>query len=277
MKQDFRKVIEKGKHIIKIITNTAYEAYFTGETVRNILLNNDLDSAEISTSASLDYLEQVFVDFETARVKSNVLAIYHDEIVFIIRPFQAEYRKNNKEKAILRNGDDLFSDLKTRVFTIDALAMTVDGKITDIFDGYRDVNRKKIKFVGNGKLKLLDNPLNSLEAIKLASELGFKVDYDSFSAIKRNRPLKGIALEEMLPYIDRILSGEHFKTAIFYLVSSKMHKDIPILGEEFFSLNKKLQKIDRDLIIAKAVLGVSDSSPDNNFPKQSGFKASTSL
>lgn len=252
MKQDFRKVIEKAKHIIKIITNTAYEAYFTGETVRNILLNNDLDGAEISTSASLDYLEQVFADFETVRV-NNILAIHHDELVFIIRPFQAEYRKNNKEKAILRLGDDLFSDLKTRTFTIDALAMTSDGKITDIFDGYRDVNRKKIKFVGNGKLRLLDNPLNSLEAIKLVSELGFKLDYDSFNAIKRNRPLKGISLEKMIPYIDGILSGEHFKTAIFYLVNSKMHKDIPILGEEFFALNKKFQKIDRDIIISKAL------------------------
>ena len=215
MKQDFKKVIEKSKHVIKIIINRGYDAYFTGETVRNILLSRNIDTVEISTNAPIEYLEQTFSDFETVRVNESILALHFEEIVFLMKPFQTEYRKNNKEKAVLRESDDILSDVKTRVFTIDALAMSFDGKITDIFDGYRDVNRKKIKFTNSPKLRLLDNPLNSLKAIKLVSELGFNIDYKTFKAIKKSKALKNLSLEEMLPTIDQILEGEYLKNALF--------------------------------------------------------------
>ena len=99
-------------------------------------------------------------------------------------------------------------------------------KITDIFDGYRDVNRKKIKFTNSPKLRLLDNPLNSLKAIKLVSELGFNIDYKTFKAIKKSKALKNLSLEEMLPTIDQILEGEYLKNALFYLANTKLYKDI---------------------------------------------------
>lgn len=251
MKQDYKKVIEKSKHVIKIIINRGYDAYFTGETVRNILLSRNIDTVEISTNAPIEYLEQTFSDFETARVNESILALHFEEIVFLMKPFQAEYRRNNKEKAVLRESDDILSDVKTRVFTIDALAMSFDGKITDIFDGYRDVNRKKIKFTNSPKLRLLDNPLNSLKAIKLVSELGFNIDYKTFKAIKKSKALKNLSLEEMLPTINQILEGEYLKNALFYLVNTKLYKDIPLFGEEFYALSKKFQKIDKDMIIAK--------------------------
>ncbi len=39
------------------------------------------------------------------------------------------------------------------------MAINLNGKITDICDGYRDINRKKIRIFGNVKGKLIDNPL----------------------------------------------------------------------------------------------------------------------
>lgn len=254
MKQDFKKIIEKGKHIIKIISSNGYEAYFTGETVRNILLDLDMEDVEISTNASLDKIKNIFSDFEKAQINDNLLAIHYEENVFFIRRFQYEYRKSSKEKAIFRDSDDLIADLKTKVFSIDAMAINLNGKITDIGDGYRDINRKKLRIFGNRKGKLLDNPLISLEAIALVSELGFSLDYKTFIALKRYHPLKGISLESMLPYIDRIIYGKYFKQALFYLIKTKLYKYILIFKEEFKALSKRFQKIDHDMIIAKALV-----------------------
>lgn len=254
MKQDFKKIIEKGKHIIKIISSNGYEAYFTGETVRNILLDLDMEDVEISTSASLDKIENIFSDFEKAQINDNLLAIHYEENVFFIRRFQCEYRKNSKEKAVFRDSDDLIADLKTKVFSIDAMAININGKITDIGDGYRDINRKKIRIFGNRKGKNLDNPLIALEAIALVSELDFSLEYKTFVLLKKSKLLKEVSLEEMLPLINRIISGRYLKHAIFYLVKTKLYKYIPIFGAEFKSLNTKFQKIDHDMIIARALV-----------------------
>lgn len=254
MKQDFKKIIEKGKHIIKIISSNGYEAYFTGETVRNILLDLDMEDAEISTNASLESIKNIFSDFEQVQINKNLLAIHYEENAFLIRRFQCEYRKSNKEKAVFRDCDDLISDLKSRVFSIEALAININGKITDVCDGYLDINRKKLRIFGNRKGKLLDNPLIALEAIALVSELDFSLDYKSFIALRRCRLLKNISFEDMLPYIDRIISGKYLKQAVFYLVKTKLYKYIPIFGLEFKALNKKFQKIDHDMIIAKALV-----------------------
>lgn len=254
MKQDFKKIIEKGKHIIKIISSNGYEAYFTGETVRKILLDLDMEDVEISTSASLDTIKNIFSDFEKAQINDNLLAIHYEENVFFIRKFQCEYRKSSKEKAIFRDSDDLIADLKTRVFSIDAMAINLNGKITDIGDGYRDINRKKIRIFGNRKGKILDNPLIILETIALVSELGFSLDYKTFITLRRCRLLKNISLEVMLPYVDRIISGKYFKQAVFYLVKTKLYKYVSIFKEEFKTLSKRFQKIDHDMIIAKTLV-----------------------
>jgi len=134
MKQEFKKIIEQGKHIIKIISSNGYEAYFTGETVRNILLDLDVIDVEISTNAPLENVERILSDFESARADDNILAIRGDDVVFMIRRFQSEYRKKKNEKAIFSDGDDIISDLKTRIFSIDSMAINLNGKITDICD-----------------------------------------------------------------------------------------------------------------------------------------------
>lgn len=255
MKQEFKKIIEQGKHIIKIISSNGYEAYFTGETVRNILFETEFIDVEISTSAPLDTVERIFSDFEKARTDSNLLAIRGEEnVVFLIRRFQSEYRRKKNEKSTLHDCDDIISDLKTRIFSIDSMAINLNGKITDICDGYRDINRRKIRIFGNAKGKLIDNPLVALEAIALVSELDFSLDYRSFISIRRCRQFKNLSLEEMLPYIERIISGNHFRQAVFYLNKTKLYKHIPIFGLEFKALGKKFQKIDHDMIIAKALV-----------------------
>lgn len=254
MKQDFKKIIEKGKHIIKIISSNGYEAYFTGETVRNILLDLDMEDVEISTSAPLKVIENIFSDFEKMQINNNLLAIYYEENTFFIRRFQCEYRKSQKDVAVLRDCDDIISDLKTRVFSINAMAININGKITDVSDGYRDINRKKIKIIGNRKLKLINSPLVALEAMALISELNFSLDYKSFLAIKNCKLIKNVKLEEMLPYIDRIISGKYFKHALFYLKKTKIYKYIPIFGFEFKALSKKFLKVNHDMIIALALV-----------------------
>lgn len=279
MKQEFKKIIEQGKHIIKIISSNGYEAYFTGETVRNILLDLDVIDVEISTNAPLENVERILSDFESARADDNILAIRGDDVVFMIRRFQSEYRKKKNEKAIFSDGDDIISDLKTRIFSIDSMAINLNGKITDICDGYRDINRKKIRIFGNVKGKLIDNPLIALEAIALVSELDFSLDYRSFISIKRCRQFRNISLEEMLPYIDRIISGKHFKQAVFYLNKTKLSKYIPIIGIEFKALGKKFQKIDHDMIIAKALVrnGEIDDDVLNMCKKPQDIKAAIDL
>src|SRR5215217_1978755 len=73
----------------------------------------------------------------------------------------------------LRNGIE--SDLATRDFTINAIALPLDGgEPVDPFDGRADLERRVLRGVAPSIFD--DDPLRLLRAVRLEDELGFRLD-----------------------------------------------------------------------------------------------------
>jgi hypothetical protein len=70
---------------------------------------------------------------------------------------------------------NLSDDLATKNFTINAIAMSYGGKLTDADEGCEDIKNRKIRTVGSPKQKFNNYPIEILNALVLASELKFKI------------------------------------------------------------------------------------------------------
>ncbi|MFH1483359.1 MAG: metal-dependent phosphohydrolase, partial [Chloroflexota bacterium] len=69
---------------------------------------------------------------------------------------------------------EISHDLGGRDFTVDAMALTLDGQVVDPFGGREDLEARLIRALGEGAFEA--DPARLLRAVRLAGELGFEID-----------------------------------------------------------------------------------------------------
>jgi tRNA nucleotidyltransferase/poly(A) polymerase len=96
--------------------------------------------------------------------------------------------------ALLR-AQQLRDDLQLRDFTINAMALEVGGtryardhsRVIDPFDGRSDLGRGLLRAVTEGAFR--DDPLRMLRAVRLAGDLGFRIEPRTLALIRRDAAL----------------------------------------------------------------------------------------
>ncbi len=83
-------------------------------------------------------------------------------------------------------------DLERRDFTFNAMALRLDSEtsgsqnLIDPYQGLRDLKNKLIKAVGDPKIRFREDYSRMLRALRLACELGFRIEERTFEVIKEN-------------------------------------------------------------------------------------------
>ncbi len=78
---------------------------------------------------------------------------------------------------------DLNSELLRRDFTVNALAIHPDGRVTDPAGGQRDLKRRSLRMISEQNLR--DDPLRLLRAVRLSATLGFSLETATRAAVQR--------------------------------------------------------------------------------------------
>jgi tRNA nucleotidyltransferase/poly(A) polymerase len=105
----------------------------------------------------------------------------------------------------------LLDDLALRDFTVNAIAIDIataapEPRLFDPFDGRADLTRGLLRTVNEGAFR--DDPLRMLRALRLAVELGFRIEDATFSLIQRDAALmRGVSAERVRDELMRILTA----------------------------------------------------------------------
>jgi putative nucleotidyltransferase with HDIG domain len=183
------------------------EAFVIGGFVRDIFLdriNKDIDVVALGRGIDLAEAVQkklgdeahlsVFKNFGTAQIK------YRDMEVEFVGARKESYRKESR-KPIVEDGS-LEDDQNRRDFTMNALAIGLNknnfGKLSDPFNGVKDLENKLIRTPLDPDITYSDDPLRMMRAIRFASQLGFVIEEHSFEAIKKNKERISIVSKERI-------------------------------------------------------------------------------
>lgn len=105
---------ESEKRAIKIvekISENGSEVYFAGGVVRDYILNREPNDIDISTSASLEELEEIFGDdcfYVSPKAEEHgVLSVVIDDEIFEVAVFRKEIFQDNKDEIKEDLEDDL--------------------------------------------------------------------------------------------------------------------------------------------------------------------------
>jgi tRNA nucleotidyltransferase/poly(A) polymerase len=171
-----------------------HQAYIVGGAVRDALLGRPILDWDVTTSASPDCVAEVFRDLRQVRFKGGTTVLVSDG--------------HHHEVTSFRGADgSIEGDLAGRDFTIDAMAYDDlrDG-ILDPFHGREDLLKRKIKAVGEARVRFEEDPLRILRAVRLAAELLFSIDSATASVMSGMSPcLEKVAPERIREEVVKIL------------------------------------------------------------------------
>ena len=201
--------------IAKTLENKGFEAYLVGGCVRDLLIGRKPRDWDITTNAKPEEIMALFSNTFYENNYGTVGVVSEEALdetlkVVEITPYRLEGSYTDKRRPdSVTWSSKLEDDLKRRDFTINAIALSVSGEITDIFEGQTDLKKKTVRTVGEPEARFDEDALRMLRAIRIAVELDFTIDPATQKAIaSRVKHLKEIAPERIREEFIRIIMSE---------------------------------------------------------------------
>ena len=173
--------------ILNKITDFGYKAYIVGGYPRDMYLRRNSADIDICTNATPKELKEIFHESILKSQEYGSVSLIYKKIRFEITTFRKEIKyENNRFPVKIKYIDTLVDDLERRDFTINTICIDNKGNFIDLLNAKRDLDNKIIKCVGNADIKIKEDILRSLRAIRFATILDFKLDDELKKAIKKN-------------------------------------------------------------------------------------------
>ena len=196
MEEDFSKYLDKDifKTISQVCNENGLSAFVIGGYVRDLILKRPSKDIDIVVLGSgLNLAEKVAEKLNIENVKffknyGTAMFLYKGDDIEFVGARKESYNRDSRNP-IVENGS-LVDDQNRRDFSINALALSLNkssfGMLIDPFDGVNDLKNKTIRTPLDPDTTYSDDPLRMLRAIRFASQLGFRIENESFEAITRN-------------------------------------------------------------------------------------------
>ena len=179
--------------VLVALQSRGYPSYLVGGCVRDMLLGVFPQSWEICTGAQPEQIGEVFPGACRPGPRRRAVTILIDSHEVDVESFcsAAVSDAEDSEPDMVRFVGDLTADLSSRDFTMNAIALSADGMLSDPFGGVEDIRRQLIRCVGVPEERFEEDPLRMFRALRFSARLGFAIEEHSMAAISRCAPLAG--------------------------------------------------------------------------------------
>ena len=172
------------------------DIYLTGGSARDFLLNKEFEDLDFATPyltkdlinlLEIDHYDKFAINFGT--LKTNILG-KEVEITTFRKEGQYSNHRRPKEIEFITN---IKEDASRRDFTINAIYIDKNFNVIDYYGGVNDLNNKVIRMIGDPYVRLKEDPVRILRAVRFSKNMGFKIEESLQKAINN--------LKEELKYI----------------------------------------------------------------------------
>ncbi len=259
--------------LIKKFEEANFEIYIVGGAVRDLLMRRTVKDWDFTTNATPDEMLKLFPNafynnaFGTVGVPSEALAklgiTIEKDVVLEVTTYRSEGEYSDKRHPDKVSwGKTLKEDLERRDFTINAIAIKVTrntnqdtrkkgnelppasyASLIDPFGGQNDLDKKLIRAVGNPNERFQEDALRMARAVRIAAELGFTIEEQTFEAIRKNTELiEHVSAERIRDEVLKLLASPFPYEGILILKSSELLRKILPEVEIAFDVPQKSPK-----------------------------------
>ena len=180
---------------VEWLQEKGYKAYLVGNQSRNAVLGQSLDNqdVDIATSALPKEIEKLLLRKQIvparADVKFGVVAFLWQNIDYEITTFREDiydpqFNHIRRTPIEIKFHKDTKLDALRRDFTINAIYWNPKtNHFIDPLDGIKDLENKVLRFIGDPEIRIKEDPLRVLRAIRFKYSLGLRYVPSTWKAL----------------------------------------------------------------------------------------------
>ena len=195
------------------LRSKGFEAWLVGGCVRDLVLGREPADYDISTDATPSRLLEMFPHAQFVGAQFGVVLVDGVEVA----TFRSDHSyQDGRHPTQVTFETDVKRDVLRRDFTINALLLDPESlrlpavpvsRIVDYVGGLDDLERHRIRAIGDPEQRFDEDHLRMLRAIRFAARFGFEIEGGTWAAIQKlHARILRVSPERIRDELDRILT-----------------------------------------------------------------------
>jgi len=238
LKDEEQQLSQELKKLMKLFVEADKEIYLIGGAVRDLLIERPMGDLDLTTNATPEEtmeITKMYQPFYTNSFGTVSVPSETDEVMEITTYRSEQGYSDFRRPDKVSWGKSLAEDVERRDFTVNTLAIgpitdkkkIIGYQVIDLKNGTADLEKGLIRAVGEANKRFGEDALRMIRAIRLATELKFKIEEETWQAIQQQAPLlKNISGERIRDELFKILKTDRPAEGIRKLVESGLMKEI---------------------------------------------------
>ena len=214
MKGDAAMIVDKNtEQVFSELEKHGFEAYMVGGCVRDTIMGREYNDIDITTNACPEEMLDVFSNYKVipTGLKHGTITVLCNGTPYEITTYRIDGKyTDHRRPDNVEFTSDIKADLARRDFTINAVAMDINGCIIDPFNGIQDMKDGLIRCVGEPEKRFTEDALRIMRAVRFASQLNFNIEINTSEAVHRMKDLlQNISHERIRDELDKLVCGSN--------------------------------------------------------------------
>ena len=194
--------------IVRLLRQAGFEAYWAGGCVRDMLLGESPADYDIATSAQPDEVLSLFPRCVEVGKAFGVIQVLNGDDQYDVATFRAEGSYTDGRRPDAVTWADPREDVIRRDFSINGLLYDpLNEKVIDFVDGESDLRAGVVRAIGDPTERFNEDALRILRALRFSARLGFRIETNTWTALKKVVPtITKISAERIRYELERILT-----------------------------------------------------------------------
>jgi poly(A) polymerase len=226
--------------VVRRLVRHDEQAYLVGGCVRDLLLGFQPKDFDVATSARPPELKKLFRNCRIIGRRFRLAhMLFQDGKIIEVATFRRDPPESDDDDLLISRDNvfgEPYEDALRRDFTVNALFYdVVRQEIIDYVGGLDDVERRLIRTIGDPGIRLQEDPVRLLRAIRFTAKQDLGMDPELYEAARRHRALiVRAAPARVFEEILKLLRGGAAQRSIW------LAREMGVLGELVPELDRVL-------------------------------------
>jgi poly(A) polymerase len=179
------------RNVLKVLyrlINADHIAYLVGGGVRDLMLGRQPKDFDVATSAHPQEVRALFRNSRLIGRRFRLVHVFFGPTNIEVATFRRGVEGDDLDDPLIRH-DNTFGtaeeDAFRRDFTVNALFYDPRTfRVLDYVGGVRDLSERMIRTIGQPELRMREDPIRMIRAVRLAVKLGFEIEPATARAIE---------------------------------------------------------------------------------------------
>lgn len=217
---------DDAKLALRKLIDSGHNAYLAGGCVRDMQLGLQPNDYDVTTSATPEEVQAIFDKTVPVGASFGVVKVIVEGRELDVATFRTDgLYSDNRRPDTVAYSKSAEEDVKRRDFTINALLMDIDGKITDYVGGLNDLKGRVLRTVGNPEDRFKEDSLRMLRAIRFSVRFRLDIDERVWTTIKAmSSGIKNVSKERVTDEMSKMFCHGYADRAYLLLRTSGLWK-----------------------------------------------------